>query len=128
VTESTITVLTGDHGPVTVTEPLWCLGEHPAGLRREEIIHQGASHDITVGTERGPRRLLELFLTQAPFPVASDRHSDDLYVAVHLLDGDIFGYDVIGLENLATDLLEAAATVRRCARRLAIEQRLGGAR
>jgi hypothetical protein len=125
MTDRTVTINTADHGPVTVVCPPWCTGQHPAGLLREEIHHQGPAIDILVGTERGPRRLAELFMWRTPYPVPSDRHSDDVYVAVHLLDGDHFGYDVTGLENLATDLIKAAAKIRRIARRLAVEHRGG---
>ena len=123
-----ITVLTRDHGPVTVPCPPWCTGEHhPDGIEKSAIVHTGPSIDITVGTERGPRRLLELLMWQDVFPTPSCTHSDDVHMVAHLLDGDHFGYDVHGLEALATDLLEAAAKVRRTARRLSAENR-GGAR
>jgi hypothetical protein len=46
-----------------------------------------------------------------------------VHVAVQLIDGDTYDYDAPGLEALATDLLEAAAKVRRMARRLAVEVR-----
>ncbi|BBA99258.1 hypothetical protein RVR_5799 [Actinacidiphila reveromycinica] len=125
MTDRTIAIDTRDHGPVTVVCPPWCTGLHPAGLLREEIHHQGEPVDITVDTSRGPRRLIELTMWQTPWPVPSDRHSDDVHMVVQLLDGDAFGYDVQGLGALATDLMDAAAKVRRLSRRLACEHRGG---
>lgn len=135
MTDRTVAIDTKDHGPVTVVCPPWCTG-HPApqpspfsdlDVRplRSEICHVGPSIDVMVNTERGPARLLELLMWRDPFPTPTCTHSDDVYVAVHLLDGDHFGYDVTALENLATDLIEAAAKVRRVARRLACEHRGG---
>jgi hypothetical protein len=134
VTEHTVTIDTKDHGPITIPEPAWCVGHPttppaPDGLDlrplRSEIAHRGPSIDITVGTERGPARLIELLLWQDPFPTPACTHSDDVHMAVQLLDGHHFGYDADGLNALATDLMEAAATVRRVARDLAAQT--GGA-
>lgn len=137
MTDRFVTIDTRDHGLVTIPEPAWCTGEshvpHPAvaGLEtrpyRAEIVHAGPSVDIMVGTENGPRRLIELLLWRDPFPTPACTHSDDVYVVAHLLDGDHSGYDAAALGALATDLLEAANRVRRLARRLAIETR-GGAK
>lgn len=123
----TITINTADHGPVTTAEPDWCRGDlHTDGGRRDEISHTGPPIDITVNTDRGPRRLVELMLWQDPFPTPTNRHGTDVYVVAHLLDGDHFGYDVAGLEALTTDLLEAAGRMRLVTRRLASEYRRGG--
>jgi hypothetical protein len=127
MTERTVTIETADHGPVTIPEPAWCTGLHPAGNLRAEIAHQGPSINIMVGTPRGPRRLVELLLWQDPLPTPANPRGAEVYVVAHLLDGDHFDYDVTGLEGLVADLLEAAGKVRRVARRLAAETR-GGAR
>lgn len=119
----TVTVLTSDHGPVTILEPAWCAGEHATGNRRDEIAHVGPSIDITVNTERGPMRLLELMLWQDPFAKPAYPQGTAVHVVAHLLDGDHPGYDVEGLDGLVTDLLEAAGQVSRVARRLADERR-----
>jgi hypothetical protein len=134
----TITVPTLDAGDVTLTEPSWCTGTHHQPItaedgtvlppRREDIAHVGPSIDITVGTRRGPRRLLELMLWQDPFPTPSNANGSRVYVAVHLLDGDHFDYDVAGLDQLADDMYEVARRVRLVANRLAIENPLGGGR
>lgn len=121
MTPRTVTVQTADYGAITVPEPAWCTGEHPDGLLRCEIAHTGPSIALTVGTRRGPQRLAELLLWQDPFPTPSNTNGADVYVTVHLLDADHFDYDVVGLEGLAADLLEAAGKVRYMARRLACE-------
>lgn len=119
----TVTVLTTDHGPVTTPEPDWCTGNHTDSGPRCEIYHQGPGIDITVGTESGPRRLLALALWQDAFPEPTWPHGAAVYVVAHLLDGEDLGYDVAGLERLATDVLEAARRVRLVAARLASETR-----
>lgn len=122
MTERTVTIATADHGPVTISEPPWCTGQnHPDGTDRSAIAHTGPSINVMVGTEDGPSRLTELLLWQDAFPTPACTHSDDVYVVAYLLDGEHAGYDVAGLEALATDLMEAAAKVRRVARRLAVE-------
>jgi hypothetical protein len=123
--DRTVTVPTTDHGPVTIPEPAWCAGRHPAGYLRSEIAHEGPTISVMAATERGPRPMVHLSLWQDPFPTPACRHSDDVHVAVRLIDGDTYDYDVPGLEGLAVDLMEAAGKVRRMARRLAAE---GGAR
>jgi hypothetical protein len=123
VTDRTVTVLTTDYGPVTIPEPAWCAGRHPAGCLRSEIAHEGPKISVMVGTSRGPRAALHLFMWQDPFPTPACTHSDDVHVAVQLIDGDTYDYDAPGLEALATDLLEAVGKVRRMARRLAVEAR-----
>lgn len=133
MTDRTVTIDTRDHGPVTIPEPAWCTGTShepiPPGPNRidtrplrSEIAHMGPSIDITVGTERGPRVLVELLLWQDPFPTPACLHSDTVHVVARLLEGDHFGYDPAALDALATDLLEAADKVRR----LAVEVRGGG--
>ncbi len=135
MTDQTVTLDTKDRGQVTIPEPAWCTGHPepqsgPDGLDVRplacEVSHQGPSINVTVGTEHGPRLLLELLLWQDPFPKPTYRKGAEVYVVAHLLDGDHYDYDVTDLENLATDLMEAAAKVRRVAHRLAAEQSGGG--
>ena len=122
----TVTIATTDHGPVTIPEPAWCTGRHPGGHPRAEIAHEGPQISVTVATEHGPRAALYLSLWQDPFPTPVCTHSDDVHVAVQLIDGDTYDYDAPALEGLAVDLLEAAGKVRRMARRLAVEIRGDG--
>ncbi|MBY8879731.1 DUF6907 domain-containing protein [Actinacidiphila acidipaludis] len=126
MTARTVSIETSDHGTVEVPEPAWCTGAaHPDGVERDAIAHTGPTINVMADTERGPRRLLELLLWADAFPTPANRHGDAVYVAVQLLDGDYFGYDVTGLDGLAADLLEAAGRVRYMARRLAVENRGG---
>jgi hypothetical protein len=127
----TITVPTLDAGDVTLTEPSWCTGiSHQHAVHRTDICHYGPDVTITVGTESGPRPLLTLFLAQHPFAAPKPTWSPGtrVYVAVHLLDGDHYSYDVAGLDQLANDMYEVARRVRLVANRLAIENPIGGGR
>lgn len=125
MTDHTVTIDTSDYGPVTIPEPSWCTGEHHAdGISRADIAHTGPTINVTVGTERGPRVLVELLLWQDPYPTPAAMHSDAVHVAV-AMDGEYYGYDPAALDALSTDLLDAAGKVRRMARRLAVEVRGG---
>lgn len=82
--DRTVTVVTTDHGPVTIPEPAWCAGHHPDGSLRSEIAHQGPTVDLMVHTERGPRPAVSLSLWQDPFPTPACTHSDDVHMAALL--------------------------------------------
>lgn len=116
-----ITVHTGDHGPVTIPEPAWCIGTHMEVAYRSDITHIGPDAKVTVGTSQGPRELLTMFLTQSPYTILAP--GSDVYVGVHLADGEHYSYGVNGLEQLAEDLVKAAGRVRLMARRLHAEDR-----
>lgn len=122
MTGRTVTIDTSDHGPVTVPEPMWCTGQHPNVAHRSDIHHSSAEHVVEVGTPHGPYPLLTMALTQWPYGLSAP--GNGVYVAVHLADGDP-EYDSTGLEGLAADLLEAAVKVRRMARRVGVESRMG---
>lgn len=128
MTRRTVTLATADAGTITIPCPSWCdQGNHdlPDDVAHRphttEIAHTGPSINITVGTHRGPRALLEMMLWADPFPVPSSPHGKAVHVVARLLDGDHFGYDLDGLNGLVTDLLEAAGRVRRVATQLAAE-------
>lgn len=124
----TVTIETGDHGPVTVPEPQWCTGEgHDlAHAYRVDIGHIGVEHRITVRTVHGERELLTLGLAQHPYTELPSGTA--VHVAVQLLDGDSYPFTVPDLAKLADDLAAAASRVRLVARRLAVETALGGGR
>ena len=64
----TVIVDTADHGPVTLPEPFWCTGEHPAEGYREDIEHQGEPIRLTVDTAcHGEVEVLNASLFQRPF-------------------------------------------------------------
>jgi hypothetical protein len=119
----TITIVTSDHGPVTIPEPMWCAAVHLDGGYRSDIHHTGVEHLVTVPSSEGTRQLLTLALTQWPYGLTAP--GNGVHVAVHLADGDP-EYDAAGLEGLAAALLEAAGMVRRMARQLAVEVRGDG--
>ncbi|MGW3200685.1 DUF6907 domain-containing protein [Streptomyces sp. NPDC001118] len=64
----TVTVHTADHGDVTLPEPSWCLGQHPAEGYREDIEHQGEPVRLLVDTAcHGQAEVLTASLFQRPF-------------------------------------------------------------
>ncbi|HEY5834649.1 DUF6907 domain-containing protein [Streptomyces sp.] len=122
MTDHTVTIVTADHGPVTIPCPQWCTqATHVDGGARSDIHHTGPDILITAGSHRGPRELLTMTLTQWPYGLNAP--GTDVHVAVHLADGKHAEYDTVGLETLVADLLEAAGRVRLMARRLGIENR-----
>lgn len=121
MTARTVTVQTGDHGPVTVTEYPWCATDHTVPQKfREDIHHLGPDIPLTVRSPRGDIEILSLRLTQYPFtrqPIGTAVH-----IAVDLAEGaDGWPVDVAAVDRLADQLVEAARRARYAARRLAAE-------
>jgi hypothetical protein len=82
----TVTVSTLDHGDVTVPEPFWCTGVHPAGGYRADIAHDGEEVALVVDTAcHGEVRVLSAALYQGPF---SEHETTDIVVAVEFGDPD----------------------------------------
>jgi hypothetical protein len=67
VTERTVTVDTIDHGRITISEPAWCLGEHPAVRNRAEISHDGRPIVGSVEMDDGTVEFLRAHITHGPF-------------------------------------------------------------
>lgn len=63
----TVTVDTIDHGPVTVPEPFWCVGRHPAGEFRADLAHEGEVELLLADTRHGPVKVASACLYQRPF-------------------------------------------------------------
>ncbi|MER5473712.1 hypothetical protein [Streptomyces sp. NPDC002685] len=65
-----VTLQTEDHGPVTVTEPAWCLGHDAEDVgRRADITHNGREIYAEVETERGTEQLLRSWIVWGPLAV-----------------------------------------------------------
>ncbi|MEU4950006.1 DUF6907 domain-containing protein [Streptomyces lavendulae] len=95
---NTVTLVTSDHGILTVPEPSWCRGGHPARTARADIHHEGAEMSARVdvpGTGRVP--FLTAFLSQYPF---SENGSRRITVAVEI-EGEHYEFDSAGLGDLA---------------------------
>jgi hypothetical protein len=120
MTPRTVTVQTGDHGPVTVDEPAWCTADHDTPQAfRTDISHFGPDIDITVDSPRGPAEALTLRLTRYPYtelPVGTAVH-----MSVCLADGEGWDADVAAVNALADQLAQGVRKVRYAARRLAVE-------
>lgn len=143
MTPRTLTVDTADLGTITINEPDWCAGDHMTAASRSPrtmravwralkrrlsgrspldprpvstVIHHASEPVvITVDSLDGPIQLLALMLWQDPFPVPSSPHGTDVYV-VGQFDADYGTFSLDGLQGLTSDLLDAAAAVRRIAR------------
>jgi hypothetical protein len=120
MTPRTVTVQTGDHGPVTVDEPAWCTTDHDTPQAfRTDISHFGPDIDIMVDSPRGPAEALSLRLTRYPYtelPVGTAVH-----MSVCLADGEGWDADVAAVNALADQLAQGVHKVRYAARRLAVE-------
>ncbi|MDX2560485.1 hypothetical protein PV371_12615 [Streptomyces sp. TX20-6-3] len=111
----TVTVYTSDHGPVTLPEPSWCLGQHSWETYQEDIEHQGPETLALIPTLcHGEVPALAVSLMQRPF---SPRES--AVVATLHLDGDWHELDSKGLDVAAALLVEHATALRHLARKLA---------
>ncbi|MEY9489044.1 hypothetical protein RKD26_004838 [Streptomyces calvus] len=87
----TVTVFTVDHGEVTLPEPFWCRGEHPAEGYREDIEHQGEDVSLMVETPcHGVVQLLTAALFQRPF---STHGPTGPLVAVEAGEAELHEYD-----------------------------------
>lgn len=66
----TVTVQTGDHGPVTIPVPPWCKWTTPGVSHRSDICHFGEEKALVVGTLRsGDVRVAAAHLIQWPFSI-----------------------------------------------------------
>lgn len=103
----TVTVDTGDHGPVTLAEPFWCLGVHPAEGYRDDIEHAGEPIRLTIETScHGPVQLLGFSLMQRPF---SPSGPTGVVVAAELdEDWDSHEFDSGHLADVADSLVSYA--------------------
>lgn len=97
--------------PLEIDEPDWCAG-HPdqRAEYKVDISHDGPEHVI----DSGGREVFRAFLTQAPFSTV------DRTVGLHVEVADLSGTRTLDeVEQLADDLVEAAARLRVLGRELA---------
>ncbi|GAA2796449.1 DUF6907 domain-containing protein [Streptomyces showdoensis] len=115
VVDGMVTVETGDHGPVHVPEPSWCVGLHPAESFQVDIEHQGVETVAAIPTLcHGIVPALGVSLVQRPFsPTAPQVH------AVVNMAEDFHAFSSTGLDIAAGLLVDHAAELRHMARQLA---------
>lgn len=105
--ERTVTVHTADHGDVTLPEPFWCLGVHPAEGYREDIEHQGEAIRLAVETAcHGQVQMLAFSLFQRPF--STHGPTGPMVSAELPEDWDWHEFDVARLSGLADSLVSFA--------------------
>ncbi|MEV6651185.1 hypothetical protein [Streptomyces sp. NPDC051219] len=120
-TPRTVTVQTIDHGPVTIPEPEWCRGEHPAGWERSAIVHYGADLPASVPVPGGRAGTAAASLVQRPF-------DDDTRTLVEVELDQHYAFDAAGLDLVAAALVEHASVLRHLARELPFLQLDGAPR
>lgn len=104
----TVTVWTGDFGPVRVPEPEWCISDHSAtAIFRSDIQHDSAAVELEVRTERhGLMSAMPVFFSQRPYSPTDAR----ILVAVELEEYHGLTGDEV---NLVADALERHASALR---------------
>lgn len=112
----TVTVPTLDCGPITLPEPVWCIGHtDPAGYRAD-VVHTGPETGLAIATPRGPVTILSTSLTAYPFgSVPADPRP---FLSVDL-GGGTAPFTPDGIRGLADDLTGYADWLRICAHQLA---------
>jgi hypothetical protein len=97
----TVTVQTLVDGPVTLPEPSWCRGEHPAVERPADIRHEGEELSAIADTAcHGRIPFLNAFLLQYPL---AENTSRAVTVAVQI-EGEHHEFDPVGLGDLAATI------------------------
>lgn len=111
----TVTLVTVDHGPVTMPEPTWCAGhaDHRPETYRVDLDHKGPEHHLTHDGEA----LWVALLTQAPYATLPEHRGLGVYV-----DQQDYAYtlDPAGLYALAASMDTHADRLRDLADRLAV--------
>jgi hypothetical protein len=97
--------------PLEIDEPDWCAGHAEAGAAyKVDVSHDGPEHVIAPSGHE----VFRAFLTQAPFS------NVDRTVGLHVEVGDLTGTcNPDEVEQLAADLVEAAARLRALGHELA---------
>lgn len=99
-----VTVRTVDYGDVVLKEPLWCVAEHPGGIYRADVEHEGEEYPLVVDTARGRVQVACASLYQRPLAEESSRA---VVVAVEF-DSEANEYDSTALAGLADALVSYA--------------------
>ncbi|MDX2676191.1 DUF6907 domain-containing protein [Streptomyces sp. NY05-11A] len=113
----TFTILTVDHGPVTLTCPEWCTSEHAPNGHRVDITHVGDVRRLTLPVRGAYAELLTVSLEARPFTEAWPGTAP--FVSVGFNDGH-HPSSVYRLEVMAGQLERHAEELRDAARRLAV--------
>ncbi|MFH8369174.1 DUF6907 domain-containing protein [Streptomyces sp. NPDC018031] len=113
----TVTVHTRDHGPVTLFEPPWCLGQHRDGEYRADLVHEGQETALRAPVPAGGH-VTVMTAALVAYPHATARGTEPT-VAVEL-SGDWYHYAPAGLDQLAAAAVVHATELRALARQLTV--------
>lgn len=92
----TVTLVTVDHGPVTLPEPSWCTGHdgHLPGTYRADLIHSGPETAARFNGPSGVLEYLRAWITHAP---CGELLPEPLPLVALEVDGDAVSLDPDGL-------------------------------
>jgi hypothetical protein len=106
----TVTVPTRDAGLVTIPEPAWCLGDHPAGGHGVDITHSGPETALAIDTGHGPVVIARACIEQRPFTEQTPPGTGP-FVAVELA-GSWYPCGPTTLRRIADQIAEQASDLR----------------
>ncbi|MGW7196009.1 DUF6907 domain-containing protein [Streptomyces chryseus] len=110
--DRTVTVLTNDHGPLTIPEPAWCVGHDGQPPEdRADTLHTGPDRTALF---RGVE-IASACLTLSPFSELTPRRTGVSVSCGHLAQT----LSPSGLDELAAVMVAYAGTLRGLARQLA---------
>lgn len=121
-TPRTVTLPTLDHGPVALICPDWCAGHETDPQYRTDLFHESREQQLDLPVHGGSAELLAVAFEQRPY--TEGRIGIRPFVNVGF-GGDYHPVRVDGLEAMADQLEQHAATLREYAHQLATL--LGGA-
>lgn len=124
--DGTVTVPTSDHGPVTLSCPVWCIGHEDAVKYRADLAHESAEYRLEVPVDGHPVTLMTALFERRPYAVRPPGTGTFLNVEI---DGQFHPLDPDGVAEVAAGMETATVDLRVLGRRLArfIAENGGGA-
>ncbi|MFJ8309790.1 MULTISPECIES: DUF6907 domain-containing protein [unclassified Streptomyces] len=114
--DGTVTVPTSDHGPVTLTCPVWCAGHEAAPKYRADLGHESVEHLLEVQVEGEPVTLMTAVFERRPFATRPPGTGIVLNLEI---DGQFYPLDQAGVDEVAAAMETVTVDLRVLSRRLA---------
>lgn len=114
--DGTVTLQTLDHGPVTLTCPVWCAGHENAPKYRADLGHVSADTLLEVPVDGGPVTLMTAVFERRPF--ATRPPGTGVFLNLEI-DGQFYPLDQTAVDEVAAAVETASVDLRVLARRLA---------
>ncbi|MFE3522252.1 DUF6907 domain-containing protein [Streptomyces sp. NPDC059161] len=124
--DGTVTVPTSDHGSVTMTCPVWCIGHPVTPKHRADLGHESADFLMEVPVQGGQVTLMTAVFEQRPF--ATRPPGTGVFLNLEI-DGQFYPLDQAGVDAVAAATETVALDLRVLSRRLAryVAENGGGA-